>query len=378
MITVGSGPVCRRKAAARKLLHSGGLWFVLGLALVAVACGTPRYRFDRRNIADKVEHRDLARLIADGEGSPQHFGARVEVASYDFRNERDEYRLGKNDLLNVFVVNHPEMSSQRVNLGEISGTRVQKDGNVYLPVVGPVRADGYDVVAFQTVLRTAVGRFVHDPQVTVDVLKHESQKFFVLGQVRLPGTFAVDGDTTLLEGIGMAGGILDTGNLEAAHVIRNGNLMPINLGDMLSRGDVSRNIFMRDRDTVYIPDNLDQKVYVLGEVAQPRVVPIVRSRLTLAEALAAAGGPTAAMARRELAVIRGGFAKPIVYTLDMEEALLYDERIRLRNGDRVIVAPTGLATSSRYARMILPFLQGAQAAGVAAGGGVNVVNSIVE
>lgn len=342
------------------------------------ACNTPRYRYDRGRLVKNVDERDLDALLRDSAEEPSRFGATVAVAEYDFSDEKDFYRIGRNDVLNIFVMNHPEMSSQRINLGEISGTRVQKDGNVYLPVVGAVQAAGFDVVEFQNRLQFAVSRFVHDPQVSVDVLRYESQKYFVLGHVARPGAFPVDGDTTLLEALGMAGGPLDTANLETAHVIRDGKLLPISLGDMLVRGDVSRNTYMRDRDTVFLPDSLDEKVYVLGEVMQPRAVPIVRSRMTLAEALAQAGGPTAAKARSELAVIRGGFAKPIVYTLDLEQALLFDDQIRLRNGDRVIVAPTGLATSSRYAGMILPFLQGAQAAGVATSGTTQIINTLVE
>ncbi len=50
----------------------------------------------------------------------------------------------------------------------------------------------------------------------------------------------------------------------------------------------------------------------------------------------------------------------------------YDEQIALRPGDRVIVAPTGLSTASKYMRQILPFLQGVQAIGVAAQGAGSV------
>jgi len=84
----------------------------------------------------------------------------------------------------------------------------------------------------------------------------------------------------------------------------------------------------------------------------------------------------AAHARRELAVIRGGFDKPVVYTIDLEQALLVDDRIALRPGDRVVVAPTGLSTSSKYMLQILPFLQGAQAAGIATQGASTVVNQV--
>ena len=74
-------------------------------------------------------------------------------------------------------------------------------------------------------------------------------------------------------------------------------------------------------------------------------------------------------------VIRGGFAKPVVYRIDLDRALVVDDQILLRPGDRVVIAPTGLATASRYMEQVLPFLMGAQALGLAAQGGINVANT---
>ncbi len=331
-------------------------------------CATGTFRYDRLNERrDGVDLRDLDDLIADGNASVER-----SSVQYDFAAQRDEYRLGGNDVLDVFVMEHPEMSSQRVGLGEIAGTTIRKDGNVYLPVVGKIPAAGLTVTEFEAALKTAAARYVVEPQVHVEILQHESQKFHVLGHVRTPGSFPVDGDTTLLEALTLAGGVGDSGSLESATVVRDGKLLPIDLSKMLKGGDVSRNVFMRSGDLVYVPDAASLKVFVLGEVKTPVPVPIVDGRMSLAEALATAGGPTPARARRELAIIRGGFAEPVVYRIDLEQALLIDHQIQLRPGDRVVVAPTGLSTSSRYMQQILPFLAGAQALGLAAQGGTNV------
>ena len=340
---------------------------VLALA-VSTACAAGKFRYDKLDERrDDVELRELEDLVADG-----HREIAADQVEYDFSQERDEYMLGRNDVLNIYVMDHPEMSSQRIDLGEISGTTIRKDGYVYMPVLGRVEAAGLTVTEFETRVREHATQFVVNPQVAVEILEHASQKFFVLGNVRRPGTFPVDGDTTLLEALALAGGADEVGSLDEATVVRAGALLPINLGDLVKRGDVSRNVYMRGGDLVYVPDGSQQKVYVLGEVQQPRVVTIEHGRMTLAEALAAAGGPTPARARRELAVIRGGYAKPIVYRIDLEEALIIDDRVVLRPGDRIVVAPTGLSTASRYMQQVLPFLLGVQAAGLAAQGATNV------
>jgi polysaccharide export outer membrane protein len=353
---------------------------VAGIVLVAVlglstttACAAGKLRYDRYPDGDEVEVRDLDELIADGSAPSGLAGAlSVEQAVYDFSAEKDEYHLGKNDVLDIFVFDHPELSSPRAELGQVVGTTIRKDGNLHLPIVGSLPAEGATLSELEAALQTAIARYVVSPHVHVEILRHESQKFFVLGEVARPGVFPVDGDTTLVEALSLAGGIPATADLESATVVRDGEILPINLADVLRRGDVSRNIYMKDRDLVYVPDNVAKKAFVLGEVVQPTAVQIERDSVTLAEALAAARGPTPASARRELAVIRGGFAKPIVYHIELEKALLYDDRIKLRSGDRVIVAPTGLAMASRYMQQLLPFLVGAQALGFTASGASNV------
>jgi polysaccharide biosynthesis/export protein len=343
----------------------------------ASGCAGARFRYD--DSAEQsfgFESRDLEQLIADSK-SPGSIGAQLEVeqVSYPFAAERDEYRLGRNDVVDINLLGHPEIGSRASVQGQPLGVTVRKDGKVWLPMIGGVQAEGRTVTEFEVGLREAAARFFVDPQVNVEILRHESQKFFVVGEVRTPGAFPVDGDTTLLEALSLAGGVPETGNLIGATVVRGGKPLPIDLARLARSGDLSRNVFMRAGDVVFVPDRADQKVFVLGEVKNPGIVQVMRSRLTLAEAIASTGGPTPARSKREIAIIRGGFATPIVYRIDLERALLVDEQILLRPGDRVMIAPTGLATASRYMEQFLPFLMGAQALGLAAQGGVNVAKT---
>lgn len=344
-------------------------------ALVLQGCTAGRFRYDKLDEErDEVVMKDLEELIADSDSVLAN--ARVEQIEYDFTKEKDEYKLGKGDVLNILVLGHPELSSQREEFGQLSGNTIRKDGKLYMPIVGELEAEGLSLTEFETKLEAEIAKYVVKPEVVVEILKHDSQKFTIVGEVAQPGVFPVTGNVTLLDALGLAGGVPETADLEGAMLVRNGKVMPINFADMVRRGDVSRNVFLKDEDLIYVPDNLGKKVYVLGEVKQPNTVQIERDSLSLAEALASCGGPTPARARRELAVVRGGFARPVVYIVDLDKALLVDDQIKLRAGDRVIVAPTGLSTASRYMQQIYPFLRGIQAAGIAAQGGANIGTTI--
>jgi len=285
---------------------------------------------------------------------------KVETIATALPEQIDEYKIGPNDVLNIVVLDHEEFSSPRDFNRGVIGTIVKKDGNVYIPIVGKVMAAGLSVEEFHEALREALRPYIKEPHLSVDILKYESQKFFVLGEVNQPGAFPVDGDTTLLEAIGLAKGITADGNLERAYVVRGQSLLPINLADVLLGGDTSRNIYMQHGDLIYVPNAGDQTVYVIGEVKRPGAIQIRHGRLSLGQALAEAGGLVQVdAAEGSIKLIRGSWQEPTIYTLSYDEILSHGDRILLAPGDRVVVSPTGLTTLSRYMQQILPFLQGA-------------------
>jgi len=326
---------------------------LLGCCAGIAACGGPKGREgDIRQLIDAP--------ASGGDGPLSATALAVERVATELPVQKDEYRIGANDVLNITVLGHEEFSSPRDFNRGIVGTVVKKDGNIWVPILGRVPAAGSTVEEFHEILTRHLAGYLNDPQVSVDILKYESQKFFVLGEVKEPGAFPVDGDTTLLEAIGMAKGVLPDGNLDGAYVVRGDTLLPINLADLLLRGDTRRNVFMRHGDLIFVPSAADQTVYVLGEVREPGAIQIRNSRLSLAHAIAEAGGVLVVEARRSsIKLIRGNWQEPTIYTLDYDTVLESGDRILLRPGDRVVVAPTTLTVMSRYMQQILPFLLGA-------------------
>jgi polysaccharide export outer membrane protein len=339
---------------ARETDHRPPLLAAALSACIAVACG-PSLEGREGTLEELLDQPQQTEPIPLSERA-----LLVETMATDLPAQEDEYLIGANDVLNIVVLDHEEFSSPRDFNRGVIGTVVKKDGNVYIPIVGKVQAEGHTIEAFHEVLRQALVPYVKEPHLSVDVLKYESQKFFVLGEVRQPGAYPVDGDTTLLEAIGFAKGITPDGNLERAYVVRGKALLPINLADLLLKGDTARNIYMQDRDLVYVPHAGDQTVYVIGEVKRPGSIQIRHGRLSLGQALAEVGGIIQVdAAEGRIKVIRGSWQEPTIYTLSYEQILEHGDRILLEPGDRVVVSPTGLTKLSRYMEQLLPFLQGA-------------------
>ncbi|MBF0316980.1 MAG: polysaccharide export protein [Nitrospirae bacterium] len=87
------------------------------------------------------------------------------------------------------------------------------------------------------------------------------------------------------------------------------------------------------------------KMYVLGEVARPGVIPI-DDDLTLIKAIALSGGVTHDARDSGVVLLRRGK----IYTLNFAGVLKGDsaENVRLRNGDILYVPSSGLADTTRF------------------------------
>lgn len=110
------------------------------------------------------------------------------------------YVLSANDLVQVKVFQEDDMNWT---------VRVNKDGNVVLPLVGTIDAGKKtpDQLAATVRDRLHDGWLVH-PQVSVAVLEFSKRRFTILGQVEKAGQIDFPDNATLdvLQAIGMAGG----------------------------------------------------------------------------------------------------------------------------------------------------------------------------
>ena len=116
--------------------------------------------------------------------------------------------LGAGDLIEVSVVDLPELSARKV--------RVPREGGVKLPLLGEVPVAGQTASAVEEDLRARLQKtYMHDPQVTVFVHERRSQRISVLGAVRKGGLLELSGSVRLADALAMAEGLAD----DADHVV---------------------------------------------------------------------------------------------------------------------------------------------------------------
>lgn len=102
--------------------------------------------------------------------------------------------------------------------GYIFGYDVNSEGNIILPVVGPIKVGGLTLDETRNLLQTSVDKVFNNSTVECKLL---SFKFTVIGEVKIPGTYTnYNNYLTVLEAIGRAGGLSDFGRRDRILVIR--------------------------------------------------------------------------------------------------------------------------------------------------------------
>jgi polysaccharide export outer membrane protein len=218
------------------------------------------------------------------------------------------YVIGPQDVLTVTVWDQ----------GDLSGKfTVEADGSFTFPLIGRIQAGGLSLREFETALkkRLADGYF-KNPQVSVAIETYRSQRVFVVGEVRSPGSYPLTGDMTLIEVLARAGSTTTSASGEAVIVrpptgnTTSGPVLPgqgesevikVDIKE-LQGGAMSRNIALRDGDTIFVPRA--ESIYVFGQVKNPGAYALQQKDTSVLQALSLAGGVTDRGSTSRIKIVR--------------------------------------------------------------------------
>ena len=144
--------------------------------------------------------------------------------------------------------------------GQARPARVTPEGTVQLPAIGSVRAQGLTLNELQREIEARYSRIVQGLGVTPILQERAPRYVFVVGEVRAPGRYTLEGPTTLMQSIALAGGWNAGGNLQHVVVFRrdhNWNLMATKLNIFAAlqgrQPCPADEIWIRDSDIVLVP-----------------------------------------------------------------------------------------------------------------------------
>lgn len=272
------------------------------------------------------------------------------------------YRVGPQDVLLVTVWDHPELS---LPLGQFrtdaaSGSLVDEDGCMYFPFVGRLPVAGLTVPEVRTKLTAALEKSLRNPQLDVKVLLYRSQRVFVSGEVKVPAVYSVtDVPFTLAEAANRAGGFLPAADLARVTIARGDRHWTLNFLGLLTEGSRFGQILLQDGDILHVHHRDEAPVYLMGELRNPRSVPLYNGQLSLAQAISEAGGiNTGSADARSIYVLRKGSASREVQVFHLDAfnpvAMVLADRFAMQPRDLVYVDAGSLVRWNRILGLLIP------------------------
>jgi len=162
--------------------------------------------------------------------------------------DRADYVIGAADLLRIQVWRNPELSVE---------VPVRPDGKISVPLLNDVQAAGQTPQQLGEHISAVAKRWVQDPNVTVIIRQINSRAVFITGRVVRAGRYPLNGSTSILQLIAMAGGLAEWADGENVMLMRSEQsgfvTRRFNYKDVVARKNLDQNIELQPGDTVIVP-----------------------------------------------------------------------------------------------------------------------------
>lgn len=167
----------------------------------------------------------------------------------------ETYKIGVGDELQINVWRNEELSVE---------VPVRPDGKISMPLIGDIDASGASTEELAANITSSLSQYIRNPQVTVIVRTPSSSDFQrrvrITGSVENPMSVPYREGMTVLDLVLLAGGANEFAAPNKAKLYRKSGaevkVYPVNLEDILKKGDLETNYPLQASDIITVPERL--------------------------------------------------------------------------------------------------------------------------
>ena len=179
------------------------------------------------------------------------------------RTDIGEYRLSKYDKINLHMLGY-----SNGELGFSGGSdatsksgitlMIGPDGRVNTPYTGVVKLSGLTLEEATVVLNQKFSRYVHDPDITINVSEYGGRQVYVMGEVPKPGIYRLGADyMNVFAALSSAQGTARKARPRHIQVVRviddTVYVREVDMEAFIKKQDIKQNIALEDGDMIYVP-----------------------------------------------------------------------------------------------------------------------------
>lgn len=262
-----------------------------------------------------------------------------------------DYYLGPQDVIEITVWERDQLSGSHT---------IGPDGIITMPLLGDLQLGGLSRSAAQNLIKERMADYYRDSNVQLQITSYQNNHVYLLGRTTHAGRMPLTGEGTLLELLSTAIPYSQQGEpilLTKAMIMRDGaNMIWIDLRELLVAGNLSLNLKLKNGDLIYLPNEEEPKIYIMGEVTRPgayRLLP----KMSFLDAVMGAGGVTLDGRKNHMILIRrrdDQIMRLRVRTRDMKWGDLA-KNVALEENDIIYIGRKGIAHMRYIFSQLNPF-----------------------
>ena len=217
-----------------------------------------------------------------------YFSNMASTAKVENDTKNQDVRIRQDDIIDLTMTSmSPESNSLFINNKSVSSSyplkrdnyevKVNRNGYVYLPLIGFYKVEGLTIDEAQHGIANALSQHVKSPEIEIQIANF---KITVIGEVNKPATFVLtDERVNVLEALGMAGDMTVYGKRDNVLLIRNENGAKTMVRLNLNKKETfdSPYFYLKQNDIVYVEPDRSKAV----EYSQnTRMMPIITASIT--------------------------------------------------------------------------------------------------
>jgi polysaccharide biosynthesis/export protein len=171
------------------------------------------------------------------------------------------------DALYNLPIQQGQMGGGMQGMGQMGGYLVDVNGNIELPRIGLIQAEGLKKGELESIIKSRLEEQLTRPTVIVRFMNY---RITVIGEVGSPGVLNIPTERlSVLEAIGMAGGVTEFGKIKEVKILRENNgIREVGVLDLTSREIFSSPYYQLQQNDVVL---VDQTRFKMRQTEQQRV-----------------------------------------------------------------------------------------------------------
>lgn len=160
----------------------------------------------------------------------------------------EDYKIGIGDILKIETWKEKDLT--------IEAAKVRRDGKITFPLLDDLQAAGKTTVELKNNIQKKLSDFIEEPTVTITLVGAVSQQYYILGEVKNVGAFALNKKLTVVQAFALAKGFTEWASKDEIILFRRLNnkeqVIKIDYDDIV-KGNLGQDIILQADDIIIVP-----------------------------------------------------------------------------------------------------------------------------